>query len=176
MDREYSETELNDCYTAIEYLAKYGHSNGRVGMFGISWSAFNTLMMATLRRPPALRAIYAAHGSEDLYKNDVHYPDGIMHVSDFMIFIDHMNSVPSSLTYDLDEKWLNERFRRRPWIDVQLSNQIDDKFWRKHSVKYALDNFTVPAYLVGGLYDPYVSLITLLSRPLSNFILCFVFQ
>ena len=77
VEREYTLQELDDCEHVIQQLADHPHSNGRVGMYGLSWSVFNSLMMATLRRPPALKAIFAAHGTDDLYSNDIHYADGI---------------------------------------------------------------------------------------------------
>ncbi|CAF4324014.1 unnamed protein product [Rotaria sp. Silwood2] len=155
VDREYSSQELNDCEQIIQQLANDHRSNGRVGMYGISWSGFNTLMMGTLRRPPALRALFAAHGTDDLYKSDIHYPDGIMHLDNYLIFIDHINGIPSSRGYNINEQWMKERFRQRPWIDLYLSQQIDGSFWKENSIKYAYNNLTLPVYLIGGLYDAY---------------------
>lgn len=59
---EYSEAEISDAEELVAQLAKKSWSNGNVGMYGISWSAFNSLMTAH-RKPPALKAIIAAHGS-----------------------------------------------------------------------------------------------------------------
>ncbi len=153
IEYEYTSQELDDCECVIEQLAKHPRSNGRVGMYGLSWSGFNSLMMATLRRPPALRAIFAAHASEDLYKNDIHFLDGILHQDEYILSVDHENALPPTPNYIMDEKWVRERFTRRPWIDIYLEQQLDGSFWRKHSIKYAYENFTVPAYLLGGLYD-----------------------
>lgn len=153
IEREYTSQELDDCECIIEQLASHAKSNGRVGMYGLSWSAFNSLMMATLRKPPALRAIFAAHGSEDLYKNDIHYMDGILHQDEYILSVDHENALPATPDYVMDEKWLTQRFNTRPWIDVYLENQLDDEFWRAHSIKYAYKNLTIPVYLLAGLYD-----------------------
>ena len=154
IDREYTNQELDDCEQVIEQLAKHSRSNGRVGMYGLSWSAFNSLMMATLRRPPALRAVFAAHASDDLYRNDIHYPDGIMHQNHYILSIDHANSLPASPDYTMDEKWIKQRFTIRPWVDVYLEQPLDGAFWRENSIKYAYENLTIPAYLISGLYDP----------------------
>jgi predicted acyl esterase len=153
IEREYTSQELDDCEQVIQQLADHPRSNGRVGMYGLSWSAFNALMMATLRRPPSLRAIFAAHGSEDLYKNDIHYADGILHLDEYILSVDHENALPATPDYKMNEQWINERFTRRPWLDIYLEHQLDGSFWREHSIKYAYDNFTVPAYLLAGLYD-----------------------
>ena len=128
IDHEYTKQELDDCEDVIKQLADDPRSNGRVGMYGISWSAFNSLMMATLRRPPALRAIFGAHASDDLYKNDIHYPDGIMHEDHYIISIDHGNAFPPSPDYVINEQWIKQRFQIRPWIDVYLQHQLENSF------------------------------------------------
>ncbi|CAF4791458.1 unnamed protein product [Rotaria sp. Silwood1] len=155
IEREYTIEELNDCEHVIEQLAKYPHSNGRVGMYGLNWSAFNSLMMATFRRPNALQAVFAAHASDDLYKNDIHYPDGILHLDHYIVSIDQTNALPATPDYLINQQWIKQRFTRRPWSDIYLEHQLDNSFWRKHSIKYAYDNLTLPVYLIGGLYDPY---------------------
>ena len=48
-------------------------------MIGISWGGFNSIQMA-MRNPPALKAIVAVDATEDLYQDDVHFIDGMMHV------------------------------------------------------------------------------------------------
>ena len=53
-DREYSEQEQFDGEQVIHWLATQPWSNGRVGMYGISWGGFNALQMA-MRNPPELR-------------------------------------------------------------------------------------------------------------------------
>ncbi len=122
-------------------------------MYGLSWSAFNSLMMATLRQPLPLYAIYAAHGSDDLYKNDIHYIDGILHQDVYILSVDHRNALPAPPNYVINEKWIKERFEIRPWIDVYLEHQLDGPFWRNHSIKYAYENLTTPVYLLAGYYD-----------------------
>jgi hypothetical protein len=77
-EAEYSEQELSDCVKVIDQLSKKTWSNGKVGMYGLSWGAFNSLMTAR-RKPPALKAILIAHASDDLYYQDVHFIDGVMH-------------------------------------------------------------------------------------------------
>lgn len=154
IDREYTSQELDDCVDVIEQLARHPRSNSRVGMYGLSWSAFNTLMVATLRKPPSLYAIYAAHASEDLYKNDIHYIDGILHLDQYMIMMDSRNALPASPDYRTDAKWVEERFHRRPWVDIYLEHQLDGGFWQSHSIQNFYQNFTIPAYLLAGLNDP----------------------
>ncbi len=57
---EYSDQEHADGVVVIDWLAHQPWSNGKVGMFGISWGGFNSIQMARLN-PPALKAIIAVH-------------------------------------------------------------------------------------------------------------------
>ena len=148
-ESEYSEAEISDAEELVEKLSKMSWSNGNVGMYGLSWSAFNSLMTAH-RKPPALKAIIAAHGSTDLFYNDVHYIDGSLHIDSYAHQIDTDNSMPQSPHYRIDEEYFRNRFDREPWIFTWLRQQQDGDFWRKELVglKAPLE---VPAYLIGGL-------------------------
>ena len=46
--------------------------DGNVGMYGTSYSGFNSLQIAC-ERPPALKAICAIYASDDRYTDDVHW-------------------------------------------------------------------------------------------------------
>src|SRR6266850_7234370 len=86
-DREYSEQEQIDGEQVIHWLATQPWSNGRVGMYGISWGGFNALQMA-MRNPPELKAIIATDATEELFHDDIHYIDGMMHVDEFELNMD----------------------------------------------------------------------------------------
>ncbi len=66
--KEYSERELRGEQEAIAWLATQPWSQGKVGLVGKSWSAFNALMLAA-RQTEHRAAISVAHGSADLYFN-----------------------------------------------------------------------------------------------------------
>lgn len=152
--REYSDEELADAVEVIDRLSKARFSNGRVGMWGISWGGFNALQVA-MRRPPALKAILAAHASDDLFHDDVHYIDGCFHVDEYELSIDHENALPRPPGYALDEAYFRERFEATPWLLTYLEHQADSAFWRSHSLRWSYDAITVPTYLIGGLLDGY---------------------
>src|ERR1700723_4528241 len=86
-DREYSEQEQKDGMEVIAWLASQSWSSGGVGMMGISWGGFNALQLAS-RRPPALKTIIAAHATEQLFHDDVHYIDGILHADNCKLGMD----------------------------------------------------------------------------------------
>jgi len=50
--REYSEQELADACEIIDQLSKLPGSNGRVGMWGVSWGGFNSIQTPCNSHPP----------------------------------------------------------------------------------------------------------------------------
>jgi len=152
--REYSEAELADAVTLIDWIAKLPGSNGKVGMWGISWSAINTLQVA-MRRPPHLGAVLVFHPSDDLYHDDVHYIDGILHLDQYALEIDHENGLPSPPDYPLDAAYFADRFDREPWLFTYLRQQTDGAFWRQESARFHPGSLRVPVYVIGGLLDGY---------------------
>lgn len=155
VDREYSDAELADLEEAIGKVATLPWSNGKVGMQGISWSAFNALMMA-MRNPPALKAILVLHGSEDLYANDVHNIDGALHLDIFTQEMETANLMPRSPDYEIDAAYFRDRFYTEPWLFAYLRHQRDGAFWRDgRSLNTAYDSVNIPIYTIGALLDGY---------------------
>ncbi|MFN8572409.1 MAG: CocE/NonD family hydrolase [Gemmatimonadaceae bacterium] len=153
-DREYSEIELQDAEEIIAQLARLPDSNGRVGMWGISWGGFNALQVA-MRHPPALKAILALHAADDLYYDDVHYIDGVLHLDPYALQIDHENGLPRSPAYPLDSAYFADRFDREPWLFTYLRHSADGPWWRDGSLRFQYDRLSIPAYFIGGLLDGY---------------------
>jgi len=152
--REYSEEELQDGVEIIAQLAQAPWSNGAVGMWGISWGGFNALQVA-MRRPPALKAILVLHASDDLYHDDVHFLDGIFHIDEYEMAIDHNLALPRSPDYPLDAAYFEERFHHYPWLLTYLKHQQDGPFWRRHSLRWQYPSVEIPVYAIGGLLDGY---------------------
>ena len=93
---EYTAEEHADICDVIAWLAAQEWSNGRVGMYGASWSGFNSLQVACLR-PPALHAIAPIYASDDRYTDDVHYMGGILKAVDLVDWVLYMvagNALP----------------------------------------------------------------------------------
>lgn len=152
--REYSEQELDDAVEIIDQLSKMPESNGRVGMWGISWGGFNAIQVA-MRQPRALKAILAAHATDDLFHDDIHFIDGAFHVDEYELIIDHENGLPQTPGYKLDEAYFRDRFNAYPWFLTYLKQQKDGDFWRKNSLRWNYDKIRIPTYLIGGLLDGY---------------------
>jgi uncharacterized protein len=153
-DGEYSEQEQRDAEDVIAWLASQPWCSGAVGMWGISWGGFNAIQVA-LRRPPALRAIIAVEASDDLFHDDVHYIDGLLHLDEYALMIDQLNALPPAPDFPLDDRTLARRFDREPWLLTWLGQQRDGPYWRRGSLRPDYGRLTVPAFLIGGWYDGY---------------------
>ena len=151
---EYSDIENTDGDSVIAWLARQPYSNGKVGMFGISWGGFNSIHMA-MRRPPALKAIIAVDATDDLYQDDVHFIDGMMHVDSWEMSQDLANAMPGAPDYTIDEKYFAERFDRPPWGLTYKRQQSDGPFWDRTALKTRYDAIQIPTFVVGGWYDGY---------------------
>ncbi len=152
--REYSEQELDDGVEVIDQLSRKPWSNGNVGMWGISWSGFNAIQIA-MRQPLALKAILAAHATDDLFHDDIHYIDGIFHAEEYMVYMENDVAIPPWPDYKLDENYFESRFNSTPWHFTYLKHQRDGDFWRKNSLRFNQEKLKIPVYLIGGLLDGY---------------------
>lgn len=151
---EYSEQELDDAVVVIDWLAEQGWCSGNVGMFGISWGGFNAIQLG-MRAPAPLGAIVAACASDDLFFDDVHYLDGMMHVAHYELSQDLANAVTASPAFPLDDEALSLRFDTEPWMIAKLEHPQDGPFWQRESLKTDYGRLKVPALLLGGYYDGY---------------------
>jgi predicted acyl esterase len=72
----WSETEQQDNYDLIEWLAAQPWSNGKVGQSGTSYGGITTFLVAARQRPPHLVAIAPITAPTDNYRHFT-YPGGI---------------------------------------------------------------------------------------------------
>jgi uncharacterized protein len=151
-DREYSQQEQRDGEEIIAWLAHQPWSNGNVGMLGISWGGFNSIQMA-LRKPPALKAILAVAATDELFKEDVHYMDGVFHVDEFELTMDLDQGRSGAPDFKLEEAVIGARMNSPPWSLNYMRHQRDGAFWRE-PVR-PIETLDVPAFLIGGLQDGY---------------------
>ena len=154
VEYEYTDQEQEDGEVVIDWLSKQPFSNGNVGMFGISWGAFNSIHMA-MRNPPALKAIIALMGTDDLYQDDVHFIDGILHFDSYEVGQDVDNVVPGAPDYVIDEQLFHDRFDTAPWLSIFKQQQRDGPFWDRASLNERYDVIGVPTFVIGGWYDGY---------------------
>ena len=154
-DREYSEQEQLDGMEVIDWLSKQPWSSGTVGMFGFSWGGFNSIQLAR-RNPPALKAIIAVCATEELFHDDIHYIDNLMHADEFELGMDLMLGLTRPPDFPTDDESLKARFDADPWFPLYLKHQRDGTFWRRASLApdhYA--DYKVPTFMIGGFIDGY---------------------
>jgi putative CocE/NonD family hydrolase len=154
VEHEYSDQEQRDGEGVIDWLSKQPFSNGKVGMFGISWGGFNSIHMA-MRNPPALKAIIAVDATDDLYQDDVHFMDGILHVDSWEMSQDLDNARPGAPDYAIDEAYFRDRFDTKPWMFTYKRQQRDGPFWDRTALVARYDSIRVPTFVIGGWYDGY---------------------
>jgi len=151
---EYSDQENDDGEAVIDWLSKQPWSTGNVGMFGISWGGFNSIHLA-MRNHPALKAILAVDATDDLYQDDVHFMDGVLHVDSWEMSQDLDNARPGAPDYRIDEAYFRDRFDTRPWMMTYKRQQRDGPFWDRTALKERYDSIRVPTFVIGGWYDGY---------------------
>ena len=151
---EYTDQEQTDGEAVIDWLSKQPFSTGKVGMFGISWGGFNSIHMA-MRNPPALKAIVAVDATDDLYQDDVHFMDGIIHVDSWEMGQDLANLLPGAPDFKIDEKYFADRFDTPPWMLTYKRQQRDGPFWKRTALKERYESIRIPTFVIGGLYDGY---------------------
>ena len=162
---EYADVERDDLRTAIRWLAGQPWSNGRVGMFGTSYSGFNSLQMAA-ERVPELRAVVATYATDDRYTDDVHYCGGVpraIDLIDYPLYMLAMNATPP-VPAVFGDGW-REEWRRRvdetpPWIVEWLKQATDGPTWRRGSIRLGpggagYERMACPTMLIVGWADGY---------------------
>ena len=157
---EYPSSEQRDLAEVIAWLAAQPWCNGRVGMFGTSYSGFNSIQMAC-ERPPALGAICAIYATDDRYTDDVHYMGGALRAVDLVDYCHYMtpmNALPP-VPAVFGEGWRDEWRRRveqmEPWMLTWLRHQRDGSYWRHGSLRPGYERITCATMLVGGWADGY---------------------
>ena len=157
---EYTVTEQADICETIDWLAAQEWSNGRVGMYGTSWSGFNSIQVAALR-PPALHAIVPIYASDDRYTDDVHYMGGALKAVDLVDWVLYMvacNALPP-VPAVFGEGWRDEWQRRldgtEPWLLRWLEEQVDGPYWRQGSLRPGYDRIACATMIVAGWADGY---------------------
>jgi uncharacterized protein len=157
---EYPASEQADLSRVIEWLAEQPWSTGAVGMYGTSYSGFNSLLAAA-ERPPALKAIVAVYASDDRYTDDVHYTGGALKLLDlvdyplYMVALNALPPVPAIAGPGWRERWRERVEGLEPWLLRWVEEQADGPYWRQGSLRPDYERIACPTMLVAGWADGY---------------------
>lgn len=159
-DDEYTDREWQDHLETIDWLSSQPWSNGNVGMYGTSYSGFNSLQVAALR-PPALKAIIPIFATDRRYTDDVHFGGGIRRGIDFldyplmMVAMNALPPVPGVFGEGWREEWLRRIDSNEPWELQWLEHQNEDDYWRHGSVAFDYGNIQAATMIIAGHADGY---------------------
>jgi predicted acyl esterase len=157
---EYPPQEQIDLADVIAWLASQEWSTGRVGMYGTSYSGFNSIQMA-IERPPALGAICAIYATDDRYTDDVHFTAGALRALDLVDYVLYMAAlavlppVPSVFGDGWRDEWVRRIDGSEPWLLRWVEEQLDGPYWRHGSLRPGYERVACPTMLVGGWADGY---------------------
>ncbi len=157
---EYPPREQQDLHGVIDWLAQQAWCDGNIGMYGTSYSAFNSLQMAC-ERPEHLKAIIAIYGTDDRYTDDVHYRGGILKLLDLVDYCHYMTPmnalppVPAVWGDGWREEWVRRVETSEPWALTWLREQLDSSYWRHGSVRPGYVRIACPTMIIAGWADGY---------------------
>jgi putative CocE/NonD family hydrolase len=158
---EYPPVEQDDLNEVIAWLASRPWSNGNVGMFGTSYSGFNSVQVA-MTRPEALKAIVSIFATDDRYTyDDVHYFGGALKaldLCDYPVMMAAMNALPPVPSL-FGDGWRGEWERRvhdnEPWLLRWLEEQDYSAYWKHGSLREEYSSIGAATMIVAGWADGY---------------------
>jgi predicted acyl esterase len=157
---EYQEAEQRDLPEAFAWIAAQHWSDGQVGMFGTSYSGFNSLQVA-MEHPPELKAICAIFATDDRWTDDVHWRGGALKMVDLVDYNHYMSPmcvlppVPAVWGADWQDEWERRLATNEPWVLTWLRENRPGPYWDHGSVRQGgttsgYQRLEVPTMIVAG--------------------------
>ena len=160
--------ESTDTYDTIEWLLRHlpGH-NGRVGMLGVSYPGWLTVM-AMLDPHPALKAVSPQASPASMFLGDDFHHNGAFRLSYGFEYVTMMEGSKTFSPFAFDQadtySWYlslgplaNADARhldgRYPTWNNFVAHPDFDAFWQREAVMQYLDRVTVPTLNVAGWWD-----------------------
>jgi uncharacterized protein len=159
-------TDTND---TVEWLLKnVANNNGRVGILGISYGGWLTVM-AILDPHPAIKAVSEQASPEDMFMGDDFHHNGAFRLSYGFQYVSSMETTNSGYSFKFDKAdtfdWYllnlgplgnaNKLFfhQKLPSWNNFADHPNYDEFWKKQAVSPYLTKVTVPNLNVAGWWD-----------------------
>ena len=160
--------ESADAFDTIEWLLKsVPQHNGRVGMLGISYGGWLTVM-AMLDPHPALKAVSPQASPADMFLGDDFHHNGAFRLSYGFEYVARLETSNTNTPFNFDEydtfEWyLNlgplsnadrkyYRGRMPTWNDF-VAHPNYDSFWQRQAFAPYLNRVTIPTLNVAGWWD-----------------------
>ncbi len=160
--------ESTDAWDTIDWLVRsVPRNNGRVGVFGISYPGWLTVM-AAIEPHPALKAISEQASPADMFLGDDFYHNGAFRLSYGFEYAAQMEGTKTNRQFEFDRRDLFEwyyqllplarantrDFRQRlPTWNAFEQHPNYDEFWKSIAVPTYLHPLTVPSLNVAGWWD-----------------------
>jgi putative CocE/NonD family hydrolase len=130
---EYLPAEIDDAIAVIGWCTAQDWCDGKVGMSGMSWSAFTALRVSA-RRPAALKALVLGGVSEDGWRTDIHNLGGALYAARVdwaatMLMLNALPPDPLAFGEDWKDQWLARLAANRPWVETWLTHPARDAYW-----------------------------------------------
>ena len=161
---EYPAAEQADLVEVVAWLADQPWCDGNVGMWGTSYSGFNSLQLAC-ERPPALKAVCAIYATDDRWTDDVHWRGGALKLVDLVDYCHYMTPmtmlppVPAVFGDGWRAEWRRRIETQEPWVLRWLREDQDGGYWRHGSVRGAdgrgYERIDCAVMIVAGWADGY---------------------
>src|SRR5271157_526939 len=129
-----SDQEARDCADLIEWAGTQSWSNGKVGMYGVSYLAWSQWRVAALN-PPHLAAINPWEGVSDFYR-ELCFHGGIPETT----FLPRLRGL-----------WSHTTTRVEDFVGMALRHPLFDDYWASKNAD--LSKITVPAFVVASWSD-----------------------
>ena len=159
--------ESTDAYDTIDWLLKaVPRNNGRVGMMGVSYPGWLTVM-AMLDPHPALKAVSPQASPADMFLGDDFYHNGAFRLSYGFEYATAMETNKELTPYEFGAGDLFDWYLRLgslanvntllkgaipTWTDFAAHSSYD-AFWQRRGVTQFLDQVRVPTLSVAGWWD-----------------------
>jgi putative CocE/NonD family hydrolase len=160
--------ESTDTYDTIDWLLKnVPHNNGRVGMSGVSYAGWLTVV-GMLDPHPALKAVSPQASPADMFLGDDFHHNGAFRLSygfEYAVMMESSKEREAfvfndSDTYDwylkvgslahVNDMYLHQKIPS--WNDFATHASFDS-FWQRQAVAPYVDRVTVPTLNVAGWWD-----------------------
>ena len=162
---EYQPDEQRDLAEVMRWLAAQDWCDGQVGMWGTSYSGFNSLQMAC-EQPPELKAICAIYATDDRWTDDVHWRGAALRLVDLVDYDHYMTPmnvlppVPAVWGDDWEEEWKRRLDTNEPWVLTWLRESTHGDYWDHGSVRLGgtdagYERIRIPTMIVAGWADGY---------------------